>query len=920
MTDFNLDKLKSYSVDDIKAFFFSIIKETYFIFKYSYTLEEFSDLVGPSLKNVIDSFKGKDEVNYEEVLTDEIIKFMMQDSLRAEKIIKDFIEKKLTIKDEQVNVKLLENFFNKLNYDPPREVVINLFKSVPKLNDLFKSIIDPKKEEIANNGLESIILDDIFLSFAEMYCELNQIKVKKKDYSDESLLKGVKDASVNDVKDYLNGIGSIALPSSDELVKALAHDPENIELRNRLVEANLRLVVSVAKRYTGRGVPFLDLIQEGNIGLIKASEKYDYSLGYQFSTYAVWWIRQSVIRAVENQARTIRIPVHMMTIINKYLWIKDSLALELLREPTLGEIAKKMGVTINRAKEIKKYFDQIPLSLEAPIGEDKDSPLSEIVSDNSKPNLEDEVINNELHAALDKAFLYLKPREVKILKLRFGYDGEPWTLEEVGKEFGLTRERIRQIEFKALKKLQHSSASKYIIDYYEGMPSEMVKESEEEVEGEEKKDNGEKETDDGITVVTKGDFFTPIKVHIDPPVEKHYSIIPPSDSKSFINKQINLDKLKKEDEDMGRKIAIIYNYSHFSGYNKEEIDTVLDNLPIDYKKVINLAFGKDLEHPVRSSLWNDFYKAQLYNVIYPRILSDLEQTYGKREKILVNVTPLNDPTFSDYSKEEILLAITYLPKSLQNAMALKWGDDLEHPIKNPEFTEKDNIHIRANLNRRLLTILKKLRNGEKIVKYEKEKDILKMEVFREYSQEEMIWAASVLPERFKKIVYARWGSNLDELNNEKWGRYQRSVFKKEIIPQMISAMLKKRNGMDLEILPREEEISKEDESLKEDNVIDTMKDYEIRKIYIKAIELLKMPRFTNLLINHSLKESILFMILIVSYLEGKYFTSSEIAEFLDISQEEIKNCLENVMAMFKDSINEHFSKILDESEGRKNIF
>ena len=268
------------------------------------------------------------------------------------------------------------------------------------------------------------------------------------------------------VRMYLREIGKIPLLTFDEeyeLAKLAMQGDE--EAKQRLSESNLRLVVSIAKKYVGRGMLFLDLIQEGNMGLIKAVEKFDYTKGYKFSTYATWWIRQAITRAIADQARTIRIPVHMVETINKLIRTSRHLLQQLGREPTPEEIAEEMEIPLERVMEIQKIA-QDPVSLETPIGEEDDSHLGDFIQDEDSPAPQDSAAYTLLREQLNEVMDTLTPREAKVLKLRFGLeDGRPRTLEEVGKEFMVTRERIRQIEAKALRKLRHPSRSKKLRDY-----------------------------------------------------------------------------------------------------------------------------------------------------------------------------------------------------------------------------------------------------------------------------------------------------------------------------------------------------------------------------------------------------------------------------------------------------------------------
>ena len=276
-----------------------------------------------------------------------------------------------------------------------------------------------------------------------------------------------KDVNINDpVRMYLKEIGRISLLSNEEEMNISIRIADGDEDAKRiLAESNLRLVVSIAKRYVGRGLLFLDLIQEGNIGLMKAVEKFDYDKGYKFSTYATWWIRQAITRALADQARTIRIPVHMVETINKMVRIQRQMTLELNREPSEEELAKKMGISVEKVREVIK-ISQDPVSLETPIGEEDDSHLGDFLKDESSLSPEEYTENEILKEEIQEVLQTLQPREQEVLELRFGLiDGTCHTLEDVGKRFNVTRERIRQIEAKALRKLRHPSRAKKLRDF-----------------------------------------------------------------------------------------------------------------------------------------------------------------------------------------------------------------------------------------------------------------------------------------------------------------------------------------------------------------------------------------------------------------------------------------------------------------------
>ena len=316
--------------------------------------------------------------------------------------------------------------------------------SLDELYNLFSenniAIVSADEEDPSDNDPEKIIMDDSILT---------------------------KDLTINDpVRMYLKEIGQIKLLSMDEeleLADRILAGDENA--KTTLAEANLRLVVSIAKRYVGRGMLFLDLIQEGNIGLMKAVDKFDVTKGYKFSTYATWWIRQAITRAIADQARTIRVPVHMVETINKLARIQRQLTLELNREPSEDELAAKMNISVDKIRDIYK-ISQEPVSLETPIGEEDDSHLGDFIKDERNVSPEEYATNEMLKDEINDVLLTLTEREEKVIRLRFGLDdGKSKTLEEVGQLFGVTRERIRQIEAKALRKLRHPSRSRKLKDY-----------------------------------------------------------------------------------------------------------------------------------------------------------------------------------------------------------------------------------------------------------------------------------------------------------------------------------------------------------------------------------------------------------------------------------------------------------------------
>ena len=406
-------------------------------------------------------------------------------------------EQELRLKFQQKLIEILElgkkkknmleyqeiaDFFKDLNLDPEKfEMVIDYLEQngidvlkISNDDDVDDDIILDEEDEVEVEKIDLSVPEGVSAEDpVRMYLkEIGKVPLLSADEEIE-LAQNMEDGAVaiekiNVLKGRLDGASEEEKAEIKEEIKTLQKDVDKgADAKKRLAEANLRLVVSIAKRYVGRGMLFLDLIQEGNLGLIKAVEKFDYKKGYKFSTYATWWIRQAITRAIADQARTIRIPVHMVETINKLIRVSRQLLQELGREPSPEEIAKEMNMPVERVREILK-ISQEPVSLETPIGEEEDSHLGDFIKDDNVPVPADAAAFTLLKEQLEEVLGTLTEREQKVLTLRFGLeDGRARTLEEVGKEFNVTRERIRQIEAKALRKLRHPSRSRKLKDYLE---------------------------------------------------------------------------------------------------------------------------------------------------------------------------------------------------------------------------------------------------------------------------------------------------------------------------------------------------------------------------------------------------------------------------------------------------------------------
>ncbi|MBR0491008.1 MAG: RNA polymerase sigma factor RpoD [Clostridia bacterium] len=426
-------------------------------------------------KEVENKEKTKKQISKKETKKKEELKEEIKEEIKKHKketakqiSIKEDIENKKEKKEEnnaennEEKGKLKEEKVSSILKKAKEKGQITYEDLAKELDDVEPDQIDEVFDAFEEIGID-LLSDDDFEEEPDDE-DLKEVENLKLDQITETTYEGI---NIDDpVRMYLREIGRIPLLTYDQeldLAKRILQDDE--EARQELAESNLRLVVSIAKKYVGRGMLFLDLIQEGNMGLIKAVEKFDYTKGFKFSTYATWWIRQAITRAIADQARTIRIPVHMVETINKLIRTSRHLLQQLGREPSVEEIAEEMEMPVEKVVEIQKIA-QDPVSLETPIGEEDDSHLGDFIQDDDSPAPHDSAAYTLLREQLEEIMNTLTPREAKVLKLRFGLeDGKARTLEEVGKEFQVTRERIRQIEAKALRKLRHPSRSKKLRDY-----------------------------------------------------------------------------------------------------------------------------------------------------------------------------------------------------------------------------------------------------------------------------------------------------------------------------------------------------------------------------------------------------------------------------------------------------------------------
>lgn len=773
------------------------------------------------------------------------------------------------------------SFFMDIGYFPNLDNLISLISNNEILNNVLNVIVQKNLKEIKQDKIDQLFDNEIFISFIEAYCILNEIgfeDIDEQEISEELLLYLEKENNqnqkcneidaesvyINDmVKIYLNEIRKPLL-SSEEVIELFKKAKQgDKKAKNKIIERNLRLVVSIAKKYNVRGLEFLDLIQDGNIGLMKAFEKYDVSKECKFSTYATWWIRQTIIRGIYDKARSVRLPVHVNENLNEFRKSYEEIKKDMGLEPTVEDLAEVLNM--DKTEILKLYqlmFDTV--SLNTIINDDGNSEFGDFIPDLNS-DVEVDIMTKDLNEDLINLLknCRLSDRELDVLILRFGLvDDRIETLEKIGKKYNCSRERIRQIENKALEKIRRSPYIKQFAVYMDNpdvalknigidindtkkgaqkirIPSNSFKRekiSQRKIKQRLRRNNSSKLLPDDIMEQSTYIESTTLSEPLIKQKDSDYKM-------TLITATENVQELEKQKKEttsfnlikgelrMNKKLQTIYKY--LSDYSKEDIDSVIDSLNDDEKELIKLRYGEDLENPVTSEKWNTQFNNSFYGSLIPKIKRRLRKLNEVSHRIKrVNKLKTIYQIFDNYSKEQIDLVISRLNEEDKNLIKLRYGEDLENPVTSVEWKSSYSPKLYGNLFPKMRRYLNKMILGE-----DNENN------------------------KVDDIVSEKDESNVQQINSKN-------------------------------------EFSKDD--------------------YVKILELLKTPTFSEIMQFLPPKEAVVIA-LRLGYVDDKYFTSKSIADFLGIEEIDVMEITKKVLLVYKENINNIIDNAIDIATEENNV-
>lgn len=929
-----LEEVKAKNVNELYDLLLPTFNKLYKAYEYlSLNDEEKEKVFKDTISYTKKYYAGREEyTTYIKNIFNMKMKYIIKEKLSepdAIKIINNFIEYKISNNlDYEAcirNANKLGRLLTEYEYEASPEVIKSLLIDNKKLYNIIEVIFNKNKVEIKAGNTDTIFTNLTLVELIETYCLINKIDIHKDDEKD---LYSKESSDLTDtVKLYLQEVGKIPLLNEVEekkYGKKLAKGSE--EAKKKFAESNLRLVVSIARRYVGRGLLFLDLVQEGNLGLIKAIEKYDYSKGYKFSTYATWWIRQAITRAIADKARSVKIPVYMVDRINKMLKAQNELITELNRDPTEDELANKMGIPVEKLRELMK-ISQEPISLETPVGDENEAALGDFVPDENTSNVDDNAIDTTLKKGLDQLqdIAKLKDRERRVLELRFGLkDGVYRTLEQVGRELKVTRERVRQIEAKALSKMRMSRKADGLAAYTEN-PEESLKRLKEYRQ----------------------------KIYKDPEAYKKNIIENP-------NKNHSKGKLKT--------------FAEFTkDYDQETINVVIDSLLDEQKEVLYKRFGKDLNenNSIEDiNLRNDFN--HMINIFKKRCANysqygqiklnrrkrkkDNELSKGDEDMNRINYSELlkededmkrnkysravlfKHPKLKGFSEETILGAIKLLEERHPEYIGFvkkRYGEEYasEQLLK---VDKKETIFLYGTIIPCIIRYSTEIENNKNeiiVVTPEKKKEarkdriqaeinkktishktkpLLELDLFKDYNKETILSAIDLLSEDERELLQRRYGKDYSATTPYGIPEEERTritAIKNHIYDNcclIVNDINKKKieefagpdmptYSPDTDVREKLEESQRKQE--KAHKVVDKHT-YTERKDEYQMLDVLKSLTDVRKDLNLTNEEYVIVM-LKLGYINNKYYSTEEISTMLDIDAQTIIDITKKVLNIMK---------------------
>lgn len=779
-------------------------------------------------------------------------KLKLEDQSTSNKIIENYINEKLNYKttDEECIKEIikLSNFLQKFDFFPTPDLCVDIIKSNKKINNILNQIIKDNLNIIINRGIEQLSTHEIFIEFVENYCIINNIKYnnEENDYEDdEKLVSGLDTYTTDSVRMYLKEINKTILSQEEIIELCKKMEQGNLDARNKIVEHNLKLVVSVAKKYQGRGLDILELIQEGNLGLIRGTEKYDYRKGFYFSTYTSWWIRQAIQRAIHEKARSIRLPVHIIEKIDRYNIVNIELQKKLGRTPTKEEIAKAMKVSVETIEAII-LSKQDTVSINVKVNDQDDSEMEMFIQSPEEP-LEDRftkiTLPEDLINILKKC--NLSERELQIILLRNGFiNDKEKTLEEIGQFFGLTRERIRQIENKALRKIRMSPYAKVLLEYTENqVEASKNLTTFREFYSQNISSTKSLQKNGGVDSAQKTIMSNEEKLKQQ---LASGEVLTEEQLTKILEKQEESSKNKKtEPPKTNRAVFTIFDKFTPLGYTKEEIKSVIQELPNLDRKRVYLRNGNNLDKPVISPYITDRDRRLYITTTLPTIENLLISKYGRREiheesnhkesthdkkteLQKVEKTIFDEMAVYGYTREETLSVIPEINNYDKKRLVLMNGNDLDNPLRiknlDQKIIELYQRHTLKNIKKLLIKKYGKRKNNQaEIVSNNTEEEIKmkRMTIFeyfaiQGYVKEEVKEIIKGLTDKEQELIRIRNGEDLDNaIYNPTVTQPQRVAYTK-LLKKVLSQLIEKYGKRNkISEINEEEQLEKNTKSIEE---------------------------------------------------------------------------------------------------------